>query len=235
MDETIMVGLKKKSATAESELESLKHKRADSISPERVITSILKRTVAPSPSGQNVPSSSAQPTPKKARNRKDKWEDHSSSVPSKIPPTSTNRDGLKGKNLHTSPPRRRDPVLCSPLSSVRRKQDIINDMEESATTLGLSRSNSSLVFCRSTLEDQVAVTKKALAYVEIIVTSACVHLLKSTKTGGNPVQTCLDTLSLSQVMALKEEVEGALDQCEDSSRCMTAYQGGSASPRRGGH
>ncbi len=74
--------------------------------------------------------------------------------------------------------------------------------------------DSSLVFCRSTLEDQVAVTKKALAYVEIIVTSTCVHLLKSTKAGGNPVQTYLDTLSLSQVMALKEEVESALEQCE---------------------
>ncbi len=40
------------------------------------------------------------------------------------------------------------------------------------------------------------------------------------------MQTYLDTLSLYQVMALKEEVEGALEQCEDSSRCMTAYQGG---------
>ncbi len=52
------------------------------------------------------------------------------------------------------------------------------------------------------------------------------HLLKSTKAGGNPVQTYLDTLSLSQVMALKEDVESALEQCEDSSRCMAAYQGG---------
>jgi hypothetical protein len=93
MDESIMVGLKKKLETAESELESLKRKRADSISPERVITGILKRPAASSPSGQNVPSSSAQPTPKKARNRKDRWDDHSSSVPSKIPPTSINRDG----------------------------------------------------------------------------------------------------------------------------------------------
>ena len=42
-DETIMVGLKKKLEAAESELESLKRKRADSISPERRVTSILKR------------------------------------------------------------------------------------------------------------------------------------------------------------------------------------------------
>jgi hypothetical protein len=146
-------------------------------------------------------------------------------VPLKIPPTSTKRDGLKGKNEHTSPARRRDPVLHSPLSSARRKQDVISDIEESATALRLSRSNSSLVFCRSTLEDQVAVIKKALDYVEIIVTSTCMHLLKSTKTDGNPVQTYLDTLSLSQVMALKEEVESALEQCEDSSRHIAAYQG----------
>ncbi len=53
-DETIMVGLKKKLEAAESELESLKRKRADSISPERGITSILKRPAASSPSGQNV-------------------------------------------------------------------------------------------------------------------------------------------------------------------------------------
>jgi hypothetical protein len=128
-DEAIMVRLRKKLEAAESELEGLKRKRADSISPERGITSILKRPAASSPSGQNVPSSSAQPTPKKARNRKDSWVDHSSSVPSKIPLTSTNRDGLKGKNVHASPPRRRDPVLLSSLSSVRRKhEDIINDM-----------------------------------------------------------------------------------------------------------
>ncbi len=158
-DESIMVGLKKKLEAAESELESLKRKRADSISPERGITSILKRPATSSPSGQNVPSSSAQPTPKKVRNRKERWVDHSSSVSSKIPPTSTNRDGLKGKNVHASPPRRRDLVLLSSLSSVRRKQDIINDIEESARTLGLSRSHFSLVFCRSTLDEQVAVTR----------------------------------------------------------------------------
>jgi uncharacterized protein YoxC len=60
MDESVMIGLKKKLEAAESELESLKRKRADSISPERGIISILKRPAASSPSGQNVPSSSAQ-------------------------------------------------------------------------------------------------------------------------------------------------------------------------------
>jgi hypothetical protein len=128
--------------------------------------------------------------------------------------------------VHVSPPAGRDPVLCGSLSSIRRKQDATNDIEESARTLGLSRSDFSLVFCRPTVDEQFAVTRKALAYVEIIVTSTCVHLLKSTKAGGNPVQTYLDTLSLSQVMALKQKVEDTLEQCEDSSRCMTAYQGG---------
>jgi hypothetical protein len=50
--------------------------------------------------------------------------------------------------------------------------------------------------------------------------------LKSAKTGNNPVQAYLDTLSLAQVFALKEDVDHALDQCEDSSRCMAVYQGG---------
>jgi hypothetical protein len=87
--------------------------------------------------------------------------------------------------------------LHSSLGSARRKQDVISDIEESATTLGLSRSDADLVFCRSKLEDQVEAINKALAYVEIIITSTCVHLLKSTKAGGNPVQAYLDTLSLA--------------------------------------
>jgi hypothetical protein len=134
-DETIMVGLKKKLEAAQSEIESLKRKRADSSSPERQVTSIHKRSAVLSPPGQNVPSSSAQSTPKKSRNRKNRWDDLATSVPPKIPPTSINRDGVKGKIVHTSPPRRRDPVLHGSLSSVRRKQDIINDIEESARTL----------------------------------------------------------------------------------------------------
>jgi hypothetical protein len=62
--------------------------------------------------------------------------------------------------------------------------------------------------------------------VEILVTSTCVHLVKSGKTGNNPVQAYLDTLTLSQVFALKEDVDNALEECEDSSRCMAVYQGG---------
>ncbi len=105
-------------------------------------------------------------------------------------------------------------------------RDVIKDIEESATTLGLSRSDSSLVFCRSTLEDQVTVTRKALAYVEILITSTCTHLLKSPKVDGNPVQAYLDTLPLAQVEALMKDVDDALEQCEDCNRKMAAYQGG---------
>ncbi len=83
-----------------------------------------------------------------------------------------------------------------------------------------------IVFCRSTPGEQVAVTRKALAYVEILVSSTCAHLLKSVKAGDNPVQLYLDSLSLAQVFALKEDVDGALEQCEGSSRCMAVYQGG---------
>ena len=233
MDEDVMVGLKKKLETAESDLESLKRKRTDSISPERAITGILKRPSAPSPSRQNVPSSSVQPTPKKSRNRKNRWDAiHSSSVPNKPPPISSNRDGLKRGYEHTPQIQRKDPVLHKSLSSARKKQDIIKDIEESAATLGLARSDFSLVFHRSTIEDQVTVTKKALAYVEIIITSTCVHLLKSIKAGGNPVQTYLDTLSLSQVAALRKDVDDALEQCEDSGRYMAVYQGDDDLPSR---
>jgi hypothetical protein len=214
MDEDVMVGLKKRLETAENELERLKRKRTDSISLERAITGILKRPAAPSPSGQNFPSSSAQPTPKKSRNRKNRWDaNQPSSAPPKPSPTSSssNRDGLKGRNEHISLGKKRDPVLHSSLGSARRKQDVIRDIEESATTLGLLRSDFSLVFCRSKLEDQVEVTKKTLAYVEIIITSTCVHLLKSTKAGDNPVQAYLDTLSLAQAAALRKEVDDALE------------------------
>jgi hypothetical protein len=69
LDESVMLGLKARMETAENELERLKRKRTDSISPERVITGILKRSADLSPSkqsaaGKDVISSSAQPTPK---------------------------------------------------------------------------------------------------------------------------------------------------------------------------
>ena len=86
MDEGVMIGLRKRLESAHSEIESLKRKRAESTSPERRVTSILKRPAISSPPGQNVPSSSAQPTPKKSRNRKDRWDNLPTSVPPEQPP-----------------------------------------------------------------------------------------------------------------------------------------------------
>ena len=82
------------------------------------------------------------------------------------------------------------------------------------------------------MEDQVKVSKKALAYVELLITSTCAHLLKSPKFVGNPVQAYLDTLTFPQVIALKKDVEGALEQCEDSNRYMAVYSGGDDLARR---
>ena len=123
--------------------------------------------------------------------------------------------------------RRKDPVLNNTLYSFRKKQDIIDEIRVSANTLGLSRSDTSLVFYRSTVEEQVTVSRKALAYVELIITATCKHLLKSTKFVGSPVKAYLDTLSLSQLVDLKKDVEVALGHCEDSNRCMAVYSGGS--------
>ncbi len=79
------------------------------------------------------------------------------------------------------------------------EQDILNEIEESAKTLGHSRSNTPLVFCRSSVEDQITVTRKALAYVEHLITSTCGHMLRAVEIAGNPVQAYLNTLPLSQV------------------------------------
>jgi hypothetical protein len=156
-----MVGLKKKLEAAEGELESLKRKRADSTSPERAFTSILKRPAASSPAAQDVPSPSAQPSPKKSRTRKNRWDvAQPGSLPPQSPPTSSNRDGFKRRNEAASQAKKKDPVLHRYLGDVRNKHDVLKDIEESAATLGLARSNSSLVFCRSKVEEQVEVTKK---------------------------------------------------------------------------
>jgi hypothetical protein len=89
---------------------------------------------------------------------------HSSSAPH----TSSNKDGVEEKKEHTSLAKKRDPVLYNSPYSFRRKQDIIDEIKESANTLGLSRSDASFVFHRSAVEDQVRVSKKALAYVELL-------------------------------------------------------------------
>ena len=79
VNKKVMRGLKERVDTAEREIERLECKRKDSISPDRVVTGILKRPGA-SPlstqrtAGIDAPTSS-QPTPKKSRTRKEKWSD----------------------------------------------------------------------------------------------------------------------------------------------------------------
>jgi hypothetical protein len=133
---------------------------------------------------------------------------------------------LKEKKENTSAAKKRDPVLHNPLSSFRRKNGILNEIEESAKTLSLSRADASLVFYRSNVDDQVVVTKKALAYVESIITTTCVHMLKGVKAPGNPVQGYLGTLPITLIVELQRKVDAALEQCEDSNRHMAVYRGG---------
>ena len=223
--------------TAEGELERLKRKRKDSISPERVITGILKRPGASTPSAQQAAGTdtspaSAKPAPKKPRTRTKKWGEMAKEPTQCVPPTSANKDGVKEKKENTSAAKKRDPVLHNPLSSFRRKNDLINEIEESAKTLSLSRVDTSFVFHRSNVDDQVVVTKRALAYVESIITTTCVHMLKGAKAAGNPVQAYLGTISLSRIVDLQKEVDAALEQCEDSNRHMAVYRGGDDLARR---
>jgi hypothetical protein len=152
--------------------------------------------------------------------------------PAGVPITSSNQDGGKETKEHTLMAKKKNPVLNSTLYSFRKKQDIIDEIRVSTNTLGLSRSDTSLVFYRSTVDEQVKVSMKALAYVELIITSTCVHLLKSSKFVGNPVKSYLNTLSLSQLVDLKKDVEAALGHCEDSNRYMAVYSGGSDFAKR---
>jgi hypothetical protein len=143
-----------------------------------------------------------------------------------LPHTSFNQVGVREKRKQTSPVKKRDPVLNNPPSSVRRKSDIINEIEESAKTFSLSGKDTSLVFHRSNVDDQVKVTKKALAYVETLISTTCMHLMKGAEVERNPVQAYLGTLSLSRLQDLQKDVDAALEQCEDSSKHMAVYRGG---------
>jgi hypothetical protein len=150
VNQRVTRGLKERLDTAEGELERLKRKRKDSVSPDRVVTRILKRPVASPPSAQKATkmdtlTASAQPTPKKSRTRRNRFNEqatgltqHNGPVNSAgLPLTSFNQDGVKDKKEQTSHAKKRDPVLNNPPSSVRRKNDIIDEIEESAKNLSL--------------------------------------------------------------------------------------------------
>ena len=231
-------GLTDRLEKAQGELERLKRKRKDSASPPRVITEILKRPGTSPPSAAKADTSPApsQPPPKKSRNRKARWNDPPTGplqdLNPFVPLTSSNQDGGKERKGQSSSTKRRDPVLYNPPSSARRKNDIITEIEESAKTLSLTRQDFSFVFHRSNVDDQVLVTKKALSYVESIVTATCEHLLKGVRPKGNPVKAYLETLPIPVVEDLLKEVDAALEQCEDSRKHMAVYRCGDDLARR---
>jgi hypothetical protein len=201
----------------------------------------LRRPGASPPSAQkptktDTSPASAQPVPKKSRSRRDRFGDQVTELsqhigPSRsagVPHTSFNQVGYKEKKEQFSQAKRRvyDPVLTNPPGCVRRKSDIINEIEESAKTFSLSGKDTSLVFHRLNVDHQVVVTKKALAYVETLISTTCMHLMKGAKVEGNPVQAYLGTLSLSRIKDLQKDVDAALEQCEDSIKHMAVYRGG---------
>jgi hypothetical protein len=77
-NQRVTLGLKERLDTAEGELERLKRKRK--VSPDRVVTGILKHPGASPPSVQkstktDTPPASAQPAPKKSRTRRNRFEE----------------------------------------------------------------------------------------------------------------------------------------------------------------
>ncbi len=86
------------------------------------------------------------------------------------------------------------------------------------------------MFHRDTVADQVAVTRKALAYnAEVIITNSCRNAVARnarSERRGNNVMTYLDTLSRRSVMQLQKETAEALENMEDTRRSMALYQDG---------
>jgi hypothetical protein len=133
------------------ENQNFKRKREGSTSPPPPQIKLLTRPQgathdhqpAHSPARTEAPSS-AQPAPKRSRNRTDRW--------ANIPTTSVNVDGYVKET---------DPVLYSALTSFQHKAEIITQINASAGHLKLGR-NSELVFHRTTVEDQAKVIKKGM-------------------------------------------------------------------------
>ena len=121
-----------------------------------------------------------------------------------------------------------DPVLSASLTSFRTKHDINAEIDTSSETLKLGR-NKNLVFHRDTVADQVAVTRKALAYAEVIITNSCRNAVARNARGerrGNDVMAYLDTLSRRSVMQLQKKTAEVLENVEDTRRSMAVYQDG---------
>jgi hypothetical protein len=93
-------------------------------------------------------------------------------------------------------------------------------------TLKLGR-NKHQVFHRDTVADQVTVTRKALAYAEVIITSSCRNAASRTTRSerrGNDVKAYLDTLSRRNVLQLQKDTVEALENLEDTRRSMAVYR-----------
>ncbi len=157
-----------------------------------------------------------QPSSKRSRNRKDRW--------AYAPTTSGNVDGFK-KTL--------DPVLYSPLTSFQSKADIITQINASSDYLRLGRNNE-LMFHRNTVEDQVKVIRKAQAYAELIINNNCRFKAVDQPKGSrvNYVKAYLDGLTITEVTALKNDTNQALEDMEDTNRSMAVYRDGDDLPER---
>jgi hypothetical protein len=237
-------------ATFKRQVRFLKRKRKDNIPPPASHpspTKILVRPPSPkvatasqasaSPARSDSPSL-LQPAAKKSRIRKARWDN----APA-IPPS----DNVSGKGKHplgekAKPGKvaverysptfeeqdRLDPVLGHSLTSFKTKHDINAEIDTSSDTLKLGRDRHQ-VFHRDTVADQVAVTRKALAYAEVIITNSCRNAAARNTRGerrGNDVMAYLDTLSRRTVIQLQKDTVDALENLEDTRRSMAVYQDG---------
>jgi hypothetical protein len=179
-----------------------------------------------------------QPAAKKSRSKKARWDN----APA-IPPS----DNVSGKGRHPLEEKAKpgkvaverdsptfeeqdtlDPVLGHSLTSFRMKHVINAEIDTSSDTLKLGR-NRHQVFHRDTVADQVTVTRKALAYAEVIITSSCRNAAaRNTRDErrGNDVMAYLDTLSRRSVMQLQKDTVDSLENLEDTRRSMAVYQDG---------
>ncbi len=238
-------------ATFKRQVRFLERKRKDNTPPPAnrpSPTKILARPTSPkvattsqqastSPARSDSPSL-LQPAAKKSRSRKARWDN----APA-IPPS----DNVSGKGKHPLEEKAKpgkvavkpysptfeeqdtlDPVLGHPLTSFRTKHDVNAEIDTSSDRLKLGR-NKHQVFHRDTVADQVTVTRKALAYAEVIITNSCRNAAARNTRGerrGNDVMAYLDTLSLRTVMQLQKDTVDALENLEDTRRSMAVYQDG---------
>jgi hypothetical protein len=194
------------------EVQTLKRKRAKDNTPPPP-TKPLVRPQSPQARTSASPASASpirsdfppllQPVAKKSRTRKPRW-DKAPAIPS-----SDNVNGLEktsaskvvGINLSA------DPVLLAPLTSFRTKNDITDEIETYSKTLKLGR-NKGFVFHRDIVKDRVTVMRKALAYIEVIITNICRNVVakqSANERRGNSVMACLDTLTRRSVTRLRQD------------------------------